>query len=275
MRMSGSTRRPVRRPFCASTRKSHGAPFGRFLTKASRFGSRRAARRAAKISASCSGRWHSTKRPPSRRARRAQSTASAVVQLSVWRASARRGSGLRGPAAKYGGLQAAKSYRPCSGPAVQNCRRSAQSGVMWSASLSAAACAQRAEAAASSSSAVQGPRWPASCHSSEMMPQPLHISSARSPRRGRAKRPSSSASVPKVAPGAVSTRVPWSSISTPIQALPRSCAYLSRATCVLLSLMVPSITRPSALSNGILTTSRNSPASRCWRTSCRPVAAHR
>lgn len=27
---------------------------------------------------------------------------------------------------KYGGLQAAKSYCPCSGPAVQSCRRSPQ-----------------------------------------------------------------------------------------------------------------------------------------------------
>ena len=124
--MSGSTRRPVLRPFWASTRKSQGAASGRFLTKARRFGSRRAARKAARISANCSGRWQSRNRPPSRRARRAQSTASAVVQLPVWRASARRGSGLRGPAVKYGGLQAAKSYCPCSGPAVQSCRRSPQ-----------------------------------------------------------------------------------------------------------------------------------------------------
>ena len=129
--------------------------------------------------------------------------------------------------------------------------------------------------AGSNSSAVHGPRCPASCHSSATMPHPLHRSSARSSRRGWANRPSSSASVPNMAPGAVSTRVPLSSISTPIYALSRSCAYFSRATWVLLSLMVPSITRPRALSNGIFTTSKNSPASRCCLTSCRPVAAHR
>ena len=274
--MSGSTRRPVLRPFWASTRKSQGAASGRFLTKARRFGSRRAARKAAKISASCSGRWQSRNRPPSRRARRAQSTASAVVQLPVWRASARRGSGLRGPAVKYGGLQAVKSYCPCSGPAVQSCRRSPQTGAMCAASVfSARAAAQRADAAGSISSAVQGPRCPASCQTSETMPHPLHRSSARSFLRGCAKRASSSASVPNVAPGAVSTRVPLSRISTPIQAFARSCAYFSSATWVLLSLIVPSITRPRASSNGILTTSRNSPASRCCAVLCRPVAAHR
>ena len=40
MSTSGSTRRPVLRFFWASTRKSHGAASARFLTKASRLGSR-------------------------------------------------------------------------------------------------------------------------------------------------------------------------------------------------------------------------------------------
>ena len=152
----------------------------------------------------------------------------------------------------------------------------APTGAMCAASVfSARAAAQRADAAGSISSAVQGPRCPASCQTSETMPHPLHRSSARSFLRGCAKRASSSASVPNVAPGAVSTRVPLSRISTPIQTFARSCAYFSSATWVLLSLIVPSITSPRASSNGILTTSRNSPASRCCAVLCRPVAAHR
>ncbi|WP_462369436.1 hypothetical protein [Gemmiger formicilis] len=42
---------------------------------------------------------------------------------------------------KYGGLQAAKSYCPCSGPAVQSCRRSPQTGVMCAASAFSARAA--------------------------------------------------------------------------------------------------------------------------------------
>ena len=53
-----------------------------------------------------------------------------------------------------------------------------------------------------------GPRPPPSRHPTASLPQPLHRSSAASFGRGRANRDSSSASVPKPAPGAVKTRVP-------------------------------------------------------------------
>lgn len=55
MSTSGSMRRPVRRFFWASTRKSHGAASGLFFTKARRFGSRRCARSTASTSARRSG----------------------------------------------------------------------------------------------------------------------------------------------------------------------------------------------------------------------------
>ena len=89
MSTSGSTRSPVFRFFCASTRNSQGAASGRFFTKASRLGSSRLARRTASTSASRSGRWQSESRPPSFSSRNAHLQTSSSVQSVSWRAVAR------------------------------------------------------------------------------------------------------------------------------------------------------------------------------------------
>ena len=67
---------------------------------AARLGSSRCARNVQNTSAIWSGRWHSTSLPPSRSARVAQAATSSSVQLPVWRAAARRGSGLVSPPVK-------------------------------------------------------------------------------------------------------------------------------------------------------------------------------
>src|SRR5699024_12107978 len=89
-RISGSRRRPVRRFFCPSTRKSQGAAPARLRTKASRLGSRRCSRRVASTSASRSGRWQRVSLPPSRSRRKAQAQTSSRVHRPSWRAAARR-----------------------------------------------------------------------------------------------------------------------------------------------------------------------------------------
>ena len=192
MSTSGSMRRPVRRFFWASTRKSHGAAPGLFFTKARRFGSRRCARSTASTSARRSADGRGKAFAVLQQAETAGADIlEGAVRLVAGRGTARVGA-LR-PGGKIGRVAGADIELALPFP------EGAQVGeIRGDVPMPCAATASCKSALASgcNSTAAQGPRWPLSCHSRLTMPQPEHRSAAFWLRRGAQKRASKSASEP-------------------------------------------------------------------------------